>query len=47
MYVETVLLSAHNMNFSVQEHKMLKVSYWDQSMDSPSYLPKNAFIVNY
>ena len=25
---------------------MLKVSYWDQSMSRPSYLPKNALKVN-
>ena len=43
MYVETVLLSTHNICFSLQEHEMLKVSYWDQSMSRPSYLPKNCF----
>ena len=33
--------------FSFQEHEMLKVSYWDQSMSKPSYLQKkNALKVN-
>ena len=40
MYVETVLLSTQSICFSLQEYEMLKVSYWDQSMSRPSYLPK-------
>ena len=46
MYVKTALLSTHNICFSLHEHEMLKVSYWDLSMSSPSYLPKIALNVN-
>ena len=46
MYVEKVLFSTTNICFSLQEHEMLKVSYWDQSMSRPSYLPKIALKVN-